>query len=469
MTLNNMINTPEPFAVAAGGTGVNAVTITPTASAFSGWDANKNLSANSFIQGYRTTATAAGTTTLVVGDTEQQYFTGSTTQTVLMPVTSTLVLGQQYQIVNLSSGVVTVQSSGANSIQAMAASTVLTLTCILTSGTTAASWSAVYSPLSAGGSSPWSAGSGTNSALGGDGTTLAAGAQSLAYGLGATQTTAQGTGSIAVGNNVNVKSAGCASFGRNNTIGLSCPYSFIAGDGNSTSAFSGSYIYIFGQNNVCTNGQPAFVFGTGCTVKGNYGFAIGNTAVCNNNGSVVWGDYIASPVPDSNPAEMRLTFAGGFYLYNTNTPNLLASFLPAGAAIRGTNTNDSAAAGFIGEEKQSIILEASGVSLTNNTNANITSLSLTAGDWDVWANTNSDVSIGCTAMNSWISSTSATQPDFAYIGTLGAATATLAGGPAVPQQRFSLSTTTTVYLSANYSFATGTVKAYGGLYARRVR
>ncbi len=98
-----------------------------------------------FLAGYTTTATAAGTTTLTVASNQLQYFTGSTTQTVVMPVTSTLVLGQSFTITNNSSGVVTVQSSGANTIQAMAASSVLTVTCILTSGTSAASWSAWYS------------------------------------------------------------------------------------------------------------------------------------------------------------------------------------------------------------------------------------------------------------------------------------------------------------------------------------
>jgi hypothetical protein len=95
---------------------------------------------------YTATATAAGTTTLTVTSTFQQYFTGSTTQTVLMPVTSTLTLGQQFQVINLSTGTVTVQSSGANTIQAQAANTVGLYTCILTSGTTAASWSVIYYP-----------------------------------------------------------------------------------------------------------------------------------------------------------------------------------------------------------------------------------------------------------------------------------------------------------------------------------
>ena len=136
---------PNPLALNAGGTAVNSVTTSPTATAFAGWDANKNLSGNSFIGGYRTTATSAGTTTLVVGDAQQQYFTGSTTHNVVMPVTSTLVLGQSYTIINNSTGVVTVKSSGANTIQAMAASTIMTLTVINTAVTTAAGWNKEYS------------------------------------------------------------------------------------------------------------------------------------------------------------------------------------------------------------------------------------------------------------------------------------------------------------------------------------
>lgn len=133
--------------VANGGTGVTSVTTTPTATSFAGWDANKNLSANSFLAGYTTTTTAAGTTTLVVGSTQQQYFTGTTTQTVVLPVVSTLVLGQNYIITNNSTGLVTVQSSGANTLQAMSGSTQLVATVIAITGTGTASWSWAYTQL----------------------------------------------------------------------------------------------------------------------------------------------------------------------------------------------------------------------------------------------------------------------------------------------------------------------------------
>lgn len=92
------------------------------------------------VDGYATTATAAGTTTLTFASMFQQFFTGSTTQTVVMPVASTCYIGWKIRVVNNSSGVVTVQSSGANTIYAVPAGGDVIFTCILASGTTAASW-----------------------------------------------------------------------------------------------------------------------------------------------------------------------------------------------------------------------------------------------------------------------------------------------------------------------------------------
>lgn len=133
------------LAIDHGGTGVTSVTTAPAATAFAGWDANSNMSANNFIRGYATIATAAGTTTLTVASAGTQRFTGITTQTLILPVASTLTLGFQFIVTNDSTGVVTVQSSGANTILAMAGNTNAIFTCILTSGTSAASWTYAYS------------------------------------------------------------------------------------------------------------------------------------------------------------------------------------------------------------------------------------------------------------------------------------------------------------------------------------
>jgi hypothetical protein len=108
-------------------------------------DINGNSAVNNIIEAYQTIVKAAGTTTATVASPYQTYFTGSTTQTYQLPVASTLVLGQQYQVINSSSGIVTVNSSGGNSVLSMHGGTSAVFTCILTSGTTAASWSVSYS------------------------------------------------------------------------------------------------------------------------------------------------------------------------------------------------------------------------------------------------------------------------------------------------------------------------------------
>lgn len=123
-------------------------TSTPMASTISKWDANVNLSSNNFLMARASTATAAGTTTLTIASKGIQDFTGSTTQTVTLPVASTCSVDPQtgFRITNFSTGVVTVNSSGGNVVQAMDANSYAVITCILASGTTAASWNVLYLP-----------------------------------------------------------------------------------------------------------------------------------------------------------------------------------------------------------------------------------------------------------------------------------------------------------------------------------
>jgi hypothetical protein len=147
--------TAAPAAFSVTGTGVPTVTggtldaaattftSNATASTIVSRDSSANTRANSHIDGYTTTATAAGTTTLTAASTKLQLFTGSTTQTVVLPVASTLVTGQEYLFVNSSTGTVTVNSSGSSLVLSMPANAMARIWCILTSGTSAASWSAV--------------------------------------------------------------------------------------------------------------------------------------------------------------------------------------------------------------------------------------------------------------------------------------------------------------------------------------
>jgi hypothetical protein len=95
---------------------------------------------NNIKMGYSTTATAAGTTTLTVASNYRQFFTGSTTQTIVLPVTSTLVTGMAYEIENNSTGTLTVNSSGGNLVGTIPAGVCAHAVCIGTTLTTAADW-----------------------------------------------------------------------------------------------------------------------------------------------------------------------------------------------------------------------------------------------------------------------------------------------------------------------------------------
>lgn len=122
-------------------TGTGTLTLTGTlAVANGGTGQTSGPAAVTALEGYTTTATAGGTTTLTATSTLQQYFTGTTTQTVQLPVTSTLALGWSYYITNNSTGNLTVNSSGGNLVCTIIPGTAAMITCILTSGTTAASW-----------------------------------------------------------------------------------------------------------------------------------------------------------------------------------------------------------------------------------------------------------------------------------------------------------------------------------------
>lgn len=143
--------------------------------------------------------------------------------------------------------------------------------------------------------------------------------------------------------------------------------------------------------------------------------------------------------------------------------------------IPGTTTNDNACAGCIGEYIFSSIPNGSVVNIPNNTATDITSISLTAGDWDVWGNITGFSATG-TVMSSqqgWISATSATRPAApnggAFIFDSSATPASNNNFLPVGMMRISIATNTTVYLTTQVAFTVSTYTSGGFIGARRVR
>jgi len=141
--------------------------------------------------------------------------------------------------------------------------------------------------------------------------------------------------------------------------------------------------------------------------------------------------------------------------------------------IQGTATNDNAAAGYLGEYKESVISSATNFP-TSTEFGDLTSLSLTAGDWDVtgmvWNLQNGST---CTECMMGISATSGN----ATTGLVNGSNWMVAPGPdgdnstssTVSSYRVSLSGTTTYYLKYQATYSAGQPQAYGRLSARRVR
>lgn len=152
------------------------------------------------------------------------------------------------------------------------------------------------------------------------------------------------------------------------------------------------------------------------------------------------------------------------------------TFSPTTGGIVGTTTNNNAGAGKVGEYVSSTVLMGSAVSATNNTPVNVTSISLTAGDWEVYGNicTTPGVTTTTTGSMGWISTLSATLPTYPNSGALArvqgitAATGFEIFLP-VGTTRLSLSGTTTVYLTAYETFNTSTMAVYGFIGAIRAR
>jgi hypothetical protein len=97
---------------------------------------------NNTKQGYSTTATASGTTTLTVNSNYAQFFTGTAAQTLVLPAPETMTLGMQYLIVNNSTGTLQVNAANTAVTATVIGGIAVLITCVdTTAGGGATSWS----------------------------------------------------------------------------------------------------------------------------------------------------------------------------------------------------------------------------------------------------------------------------------------------------------------------------------------
>lgn len=130
------------------------------------------------------------------------------------------------------------------------------------------------------------------------------------------------------------------------------------------------------------------------------------------------------------------------------------------AAGMGVTDGTDAAAGQVGE-----YLTASGgpVTLTTNATANVATLNLTAGDWDV---------SGLVSFSAGAGTHTSFGAGLDTIGILNQSTfpaGALTQGIGIPPKRYNASVATVVHLVAVATFSAGTVTAQGVVSARRAR
>lgn len=165
----------------------------------------------------------------------------------------------------------------------------------------------------------------------------------------------------------------------------------------------------------------------------------------------------------------NVTGSGGIVL--ATAPTLTSVNFSTTSGIIGTTTNDNAAAGSVGETIIGSVAFASAVSLTTTIVTNMTSISLTAGDWDVGGLVVFTMSVGASQVRAQVTTISATFGDIGitpnFSPPAGAETVELS--LTLPISRVSIAGTTTIYLPVQATFASGTASACGYMLARRRR
>lgn len=159
-----------------------------------------------------------------------------------------------------------------------------------------------------------------------------------------------------------------------------------------------------------------------------------------------------------------------FYTTSAGTATKQVDLLDTGGQYRGNNTNTAPPAGYLGEQISSFVPSGSAVSLTTATAADVTSISLTAGIWDISALGVLQGTLTGTNFAISISATSATEGTTGdnRIATPTLSTSTASSGLSLSQYRVALNSTTTYYLVGFCTFTVGTASAYGRLTATRV-
>lgn len=193
-----------------------------------------------------------------------------------------------------------------------------------------------------------------------------------------------------------------------------------------------------------------------------YGGGVGGvpaSMAAGSNGQLVVGQTGAAP--------LWKTLSGDATIVNTGVFTV--------KSVTGVVDGSDAAAGKVGEYISSTVATGASVALGTGVTSNITSIALTAGDWDVSGAI--DFTFGgatsYTNLTGGSSVTSATlgAQDSGFDFETPAAVPTAGSDQiwVIPTVRYSLAAGATIFLVAQGTFTVSTLKAYGTIRARRIR
>lgn len=223
------------------------------------------------------------------------------------------------------------------------------------------------------------------------------------------------------------------------------------------------------------------IAGTNATITNNSALMVGGITGTTSIGAGTTNGYgltVYAPTGATNNYAARFmqgnvgigTSAPAFPLDVTGSARITSTLTVGG--IAGTTTNNNTSAGNVGEYLTTSLAVGSAITLTTATAVNIATISLTAGDWDVYSVLDYTLTTAtATHFKSGVSTTSVTfgaQDTFDDMPLIVTALSDVFGN-VNPAIRLSLASTTTVYLIGNATFSAGTVKGYGSISARRAR
>lgn len=172
--------------------------------------------------------------------------------------------------------------------------------------------------------------------------------------------------------------------------------------------------------------------------------------------------YPGVGIPSSNGSAWNASYGttgGGTNVVLSNNPTIF-----------GTTTNDDAGAGVYQEFP--VTTDLSAVSVTSTTITNLSSVSLTAGDYEI-SGVVRFIPAGTTTVASIAAGVSTTTGALGPVGSASLLQATFTTGAVqnlvAPLQRIKLASTTTVYLVGQVTFGVSTLTANGYMQVRRVR